>query len=92
MEVWINGKKYLATEKLGQGAHGSVFKIKGRRVDNTLALKIMQAKSSEFDIIEELKSEKGFPKIISRFQENEYEWAAMTLFGINLKTLKTVSA
>lgn len=55
-----------------------------------LALKIMQSRTTEFEVIKALKSYSGFPKIINRFTENEYECATMTLFGINLKSLKMV--
>lgn len=89
MELCIDGQQYTVQQKLGQGAHGCVFKIKK---DEELALKIMQSRNFEFDILRDLQLYKGFPKIINQFKENEYECATMTLLGINLKALKNVSS
>lgn len=51
----------------------------------------MQNKQQEIDIIEEMQTNIGFPKVISRFKENDYECVAMTLFGMNLKILKSIN-
>jgi serine/threonine protein kinase len=91
MDLYIDGQQYFVQEKLGQGTHGSVFRIKQDKSEEQIALKIMQTKTNEIEALKALAGHKGFPKIITTFNENEYEWVAMTLCGLTLKDLRKVS-
>ena len=51
MELFIDGDKYSVEEKLGQGTHGSVFRILKDQTEEQVALKIMQTKNFEIEVL-----------------------------------------
>jgi len=91
ISIYVTGKQFIIKDKLGQGAHGSVFKIIDKKGDRQYALKIMQSQTQEIDVLKELSEYELFPNIIDKFTEGQYEWLVIDLYGINFKELKSVS-
>jgi serine/threonine protein kinase len=89
--IHINKQEYLVKDNLGEGTHGTVFKVQNVKTSKEIALKVMKSKTEEIKILRLLSSINGFPKILCSFKDGEYECLAFELLGLNLKELKTVS-
>ena len=73
MNLEIDGEQYSVIEKLGQGTHGAVFRIIKDETEEQIALKIMQSKTQEIEVLKKLQGKNGFPKIFTIFNENELQ-------------------
>lgn len=89
--IHINSQEYLVKDNLGEGTHGTVFKVQNVKTLKEIALKVMKSKTEEIKILRLLSSTDGFPKVLCSFKDGDYECLAFELFGLNLKELKIVS-
>ncbi|EGR34056.1 protein kinase domain protein, partial [Ichthyophthirius multifiliis] len=87
-------QKYRIDEKLGNGSFGTIYRIQNIETQETLAMKLekrQQNQSSmlvrEIKVMQELKLEKGFPRLQFYSKEYDYNFIIMTYLGKNLDIL-----